>query len=35
LSNGSLGDKIDVKVIPSGLVKSGIVIAKGQVELAR
>ena len=35
LSNGSLGDKIDVKVMPSGLVKSGIVIAKGQVELAR
>jgi flagella basal body P-ring formation protein FlgA len=35
LSNGSLGDKIDVKVIPSGLVKSGVVIAKGLVELAR
>jgi flagella basal body P-ring formation protein FlgA len=35
LSNGNLGDKIEVKVIPSGLVKRGIVIAKGHVELSR
>jgi flagella basal body P-ring formation protein FlgA len=35
LSNGNLGDKIDVKVTPSGLIKSGLVIAKGQVELSR
>ena len=35
LSNGSLGDKIKVKLIPSGLVKQGLVIAKGQVELNR
>ena len=35
LSNGNLGDKIDVKVSPSGLVKRGLVIAKGQVELSR
>jgi len=35
LSNGNLGDKIEVKVIPSGLVKRGIVIAKSHVELSR
>ena len=35
LSNGSLGDKIKVKLIPSGTVKQGLVIAKGQVELSR
>jgi flagella basal body P-ring formation protein FlgA len=35
LSNGNLGDKIDVKVMPSGLVKSGLVVANGQVELSR
>ena len=35
LSNGNLGDKIDVKVTPSGLVKTGLVVAKGQVELNR
>ena len=35
LSNGSLGDKVEVKVSPSGLVKQGLVIAKGQVELSR
>ena len=35
LSNGSLGDKIKVKLSPSGLVKEGLVIAKGQVELSR
>jgi flagella basal body P-ring formation protein FlgA len=35
LSNGNLGDKIEVKVSPSGLVKQGLVIAKGQVELSR
>jgi flagella basal body P-ring formation protein FlgA len=35
LSNGNLGDKIDVKVLPSGLVKHGLVIAKGQVELSQ
>ena len=35
LSNGNLGDKIDVKVTPSGLIKSGLVVAKGQVELIR
>ena len=33
LSNGNLGDKVDVKVMPSGLVKRGLVIAKGQLEL--
>ena len=35
LSNGSLGDKIKVKLMPSGLVKQGLVIGKGQVELNR
>ena len=35
LSNGGLGDKIKVKLSPSGLVKEGLVIAKGQVELSR
>lgn len=35
LSNGNLGDKIKVKVLPSGLVKQGLVIAKGQIELSR
>jgi flagella basal body P-ring formation protein FlgA len=35
LSNGNLGDKVDVKVTQSGLIKSGLVVAKGQVELSR
>ena len=35
LSNGGLGDKIKVKLSPSGLVKEGLVIAKVQVELSR
>jgi len=34
LSNGNLGDKIEVKVMPSGLVKRGLVIGKSQVELS-
>ena len=33
LSNGNLGDTVEVKVMPSGLVKRGLVVAKGQLEL--
>ena len=35
LANGNLGDKIDVKVLQSGLIKQAIVTGKGQVELLR
>ena len=31
LSDGNLGDKIKVKVLPSGIIKQGLVIARGQV----
>ena len=33
LSNGNLGDTVDVKVMPSGLIKRGLVVAKGQLDL--
>lgn len=35
LSNGNLGDEIDVKVLQSGVIKKAVVIGKGQVELLR
>ncbi len=35
LANGNLGDKIDVKVLQSGLIKQAVVTGKGQVELLR
>jgi len=35
LSNGNLGDEMDVKLTPSGMIKQGVVTAKGQLELSQ